>query len=615
MAKAKGSVSKTIVWIILALLIVGLMGFGTTSFSGRVTNIGTVGTSAISASSYSRALQNEINALQAQAGQQISFQQAQALGLDQRVLAQMVVSAALEHEADAMTLSIGDERLAQELQSIPAFRGSDGAFNRDAYAFTLRNAGLSEAEFEADLRDESASTVLQGAVLAGTTLPDTYINTLVSFAGERRDFTWARLGPEALITGIDEPSEAELTEWYEANIAAFTLPETKVITYAALTPEMILDTVEVDEASLREAYAEQEAQYNQPERRLVERLVFADEAEATTAKTRLESGEATFEELVEERGLALEDTDMGDVSLSDLGAAGDLVFAAETGAIAGPAPTDLGPALFRINAVLAAQQTSFEDAQEDLRVQLALDRARRVIETQAQGFDDELAAGATLEELADTTDMQLGTINWTGENAEDMAAYEEFRAAATAVSEGDFPQIENLGDGGIFALRLDEIRAPAPQPFEDVADAVRAGWELEARTEALVQDAEILRSKLAEGGTFEGSNLAPTVETGLTRNAFANGLPQNVLIEVFAQSVGDVSVVPDEGAALIVRLDAITPVDLESEESQALAQAFGDRAAADVAQDLFRALATDIQTRAGVEIDQQAINAVHVNFQ
>ena len=41
----------------------------------------------------------------------------------------------------------------------------------------------------------------------------------------------------------------------------------------------------------------------------------------------------------------------------------------------------------------------------------------------------------------------------------------------------------------------------------------------------------------------------------------------------------------------------------------------GDRAAQSVAEDLFRALAEDIQARAGVEIDQQALNAVHANFQ
>ena len=63
------------------------------------------------------------------------------------------------------------------------------------------------------------------------------------------------------------------------------------------------------------------------------------------------------------------------------------------------------------------------------------------------------------------------------------------------------------------------------------------------------------------------------------------------------------------------RLDAINDADPESETAQSLAQSFGDRAAQSVAQDLFRALASEIQSRAGVSIDQQALNAVHANFQ
>lgn len=615
MAKKSGSISRTVVWIILGLLIVGLAGFGTTSFTGRFDSIGTVGDSEIGTSAYARALQAEIRALEAQTGGPLTFQQAQEMGVQQRVLSQLVTTAALETEASALGISVGDERLAQDLRAIAAFRGPDGDFNRDAYAFALRNAGLTEAEFEADLRDESAATLLQGAVLAGIRLPDTYIDTLVAYAGERRDFTWAELGASALTTGIPEPTEADLQTWYDANIDRFTIPETKVITYVSLTPDMIVDSVEVDEQALRDLYEDRAEQYRQPERRLVERLVFANDEAAQAAAERLAAGEADFEALVEARGLALSDTDMGDVSAAELGAAADTVFAAEAGDVVGPAPSDLGPALYRVNGVLAAQETTFEEAQPTLRDELALDRARRVIEGQAQGFDDELAAGATLEELADQTELELGQIDWTGENAEGIAGYDIFREAAEAVQEGDFPEMAILADGGVFALRLDEIRAPAPQPFEDVRDEVVAGWEQDQRTEALVEEAETLRGRLAEGQTFEAAGLTPSTQTGLTRNAFGGQLPEALIERVFTMEPGAVAVLPGAGTAILVRLDAVNAADPESEQAQALSGLLGDQAAQDVAQDLFRALSADIQSRVRVVIDQDALNAVHANFQ
>lgn len=617
MAKATKATSKTLGLILLGLLIVSLMGFGVTNFSGNVRSIGKVGTAEISLNDYFRSIQSELRALEAQGGERLSFQQAQALGIPDAVLARLVVTAALEHETHELDISVGDERLVQDIRNIQAFQGSDGTFDREAYAFTLRNAGLSEREFEEDIRAESAVTLLQGAVLAGTRLPDIYVSTLVNYAAERRSVSWVELGADRLSAPLGDPSDEDLRLWYEKNIDRFTRPETRRLTYAWVTPEMIVDSVEVDQDALRAAYEQRSDEFNLPERRLVERLVFADDAAAQQALARLAAGEIDFETLVAERGLTLEDIDLGDVTRTDLGGGGDIVFAAQPGDVAGPVTTTLGPALFRVNAVLSAQETPFEEAEAQLRDELAMDRARRVIEGQAQGFDDELAAGATLEDLAATTDMELGQIDWTGREAEGIAAYDAFREAASTTAEGDFPQITVLDDGGVFAMRLDDIQPPAPIPLDEVREDVIAGWTLATQAEALAEVGRTLAARLSEGLTFEALDLSPRSAPDLSRNAFTTDLPQGLVSEAFAMTLGDVRVLPglDSGTALLVRLDAITPPDPEGEQAQLLTRLFSDQAAQDVAQDLFQALATDIQTRAGVEIDQAARNAVHTNFQ
>lgn len=614
MSKTTKNIGKTFIWILMGLLIVGLMGFGATNFSGTLRSIGKVGDTELDINDYARAVQNEINAAQEQAGTPISFPLAQQAGLPDRALAQMVTSAAIENEAKEMGISIGDERLAQDIRAIPQFQGPDGAFNRDAYGFALRNNDLSEQEFEEDVRGDAATSMLQGAVLAGIELPDTYVNTLIAYAGERRSFSWAEVS-SSFDLGLPEPTDAELNAWYEANIERFTLPETKEITYVWLTPDMIVDTVEVDEATLRAAYDERFAEFNMPERRLVERLAFADMAAAEAALARVNEGEFTFEALVEERGLALTDVDLGDVSLDDLGAAGEVVFAAETGALAGPVDSDLGPALYRVNAVLAEQVTSFEDAQSMLRDEQALDRARRVIDAEAQALDDELAAGATLEELAQSTEAELGSIGWFNGQDAGIAGYDAFREAAAAITAADFPQIDTLGDGGIFAMRLEEIREAAPQPFEDVRDTVVEGWEQEQKTNALLESAEIAVTALSDGSSFEDQGLTPEQGTELTRNAALPGVPEGMIAKVYGLATGEATTLPGAGTAYVVRLDEILPADMEGESAVMLRQIYGDQAANDIAQDLFRALATDIQTRAGVEINQDARNAVHANFQ
>ena len=614
MARKQNSLSKTFVWIILALLFVGLAGFGATNLSGTIRTVGFVGDKPISVTSYARAIQNEMNALQAQTGQTLSFATAQAFGLDRQVMAQLVTARALDHETDQLGLSIGDENLRQQLLEVDAFKGIDGKFDREAYRFALQNANLDEAEFEEQLREDATRAMLQGAVLAGNTLPDAFADAMISYIGEQRGFTWARITADTLETEITTPDDAALTAYYAANAETYTLPETKRITYAWLTPTMILDTVEVDEAALRDEYAKRDAEFNQPERRLVERLPFADQESANSAKAQLEVGSGSFDSLVTDRGLELSDVDMGDVAQDELGTAGEAVFAAAVGDVVGPFATDLGPALFRVNAILAAQATSFEDAQETLRDELAMDRASRVIASQAEGIDDLLAGGATLEELVQETEMVLAQGDWYDDVDEGIAAYDDFRAAAQALTVDDFPKVIELEDGGIYAMRLDEVIAPRPEPLKDIRDRVAADW---TQAETLKAQEELAKSAAAklDNGDFAAAGLEPIVQEPMLRSDFNEDLPAPALRAVFEMDAGEVRTLTDGDVAIVLQLTEIVPADAENDELAQLRSSIAEQSAASVGQDLFQAFANDIQQRAGISIDQQALNAVHANFQ
>lgn len=615
MARKGNSVSKTIVWVIMGLLFVGLAGFGAVNFSGSVRQVGQVGDKPVTTDAYVRALQQELRALQAQTGQPISMAQARAFGLDRQVLGQLLTTRALDWEADQMGLSIGDENLRSQLLEIQAFRGIDGTFDREAYRFAVENSGLSEAEFEAQLREEAARTILQAAVLSGTPMPEAYGETLMDYIGARRSFSWVRVTAEDIETEIPAPTDAEVQSYYDENIDAFTAPETRRITYAWLTPEMMLDMVEVPDEAIRDVYESRDEIFNQPERRLVERLAFANDEVAESAAAQLEVGGTTFETLVEDRGLALSDVDMGDMAQGDLGAAGEAVFGAEVGDVVGPFASDLGPALFRVNGVLPAQETAFEDVQDELRDEIARDRARRLIETRGEDIADLLAGGATLEDLAQETDMQLGQIDWFEGAEGDIAGYVEFQEVAAAVTTEDFPDVAELSDGGIFALRLDEVVAPAPRPLDEVRADVIAAWTEDALAEAVVARAEDIAAALSEGRSFEALELEPTAETGLIRSDFVAGTRAGFMEQIFAMEPESVEVIADGDGAIVARLEAELPPDPGNSDLVEARGQLVERATQGVAQDLFQAFANDIQRRAGIELDQAALNAVNSSLQ
>lgn len=613
MAEKKRSIA---VWILLGLLMVGLVGFGSTSLTGTTNAIGRVGDREITAQEYFNTLRRQIDGFSRQIGVPITFAQAQSIGLDRQVLAQLVSERALDNELDRLGLSAGDVRVRDTILAMSDFQGLDGSFDRERYRMVLQAQGLDEAEFEGAIRSALVRQLIEAAVLNGTPEPQAQADILAAWAGETRDIAWATIGPEALAAPVPAPTDADLQTQYEADPAAYTRPEIRSITYAWVTPEMIQDSVIVDEADVRALYESRIAEFVSPERRLVERLVYPDEAAAAAARARLDAGEAGFEALVTERGLELADTDMGDVTPDDLGGAAEGVFAAAAGDVVGPLPSPFGPALYRVNAVLAAQETPLEAVADDLRGELANQRARRMILDMTEDLINRLAGGATIEELVESTEMQLGTIDWFEGMSEGIAAYDSFRSAAAAVQADDFPELGEFDDGGVFTLRLDGVTPPALQPLDEVRDRVAADWTAAATADAILAEAERLAALVRDGGFDQpGLGLVPTLVPGLRRSDFLEGTPPGFVETVFSMAAAEVAVIPDAAGAIVVALQAVNPADMTDPAVIAEKAAIGGDLAQAINRDLFDAFALTIQLGTEISIDEAAVASVNAQMQ
>jgi peptidyl-prolyl cis-trans isomerase D len=606
--------NRIFVWIVVGLLLVGLAGFGTTTMRGTTDTLGTIGDKEIPLQAYATALQNQIRAIEQQTGRPFTLAQAQEIGLDRAVLARLVSERGLDHETARLGLSVGDRRVAEAVLASPAFQGLDGRFDRELYREQLRRLGLTEAEFEADLRDSTARTLLSAAVAGAVPAPAAYADTLAAWLGERRAVTWATVTAADLAEPLPEPSEAELRAHHAANPDAFTAPETRAIAYAWLTPAMLAPAIEVPEDEVRALYEARIDEYVQEERRLVERLVFPSEAEAAAARARLDAGEAGFDDLVAGRGLRLADVDLGDVSRDDLEGAAEAVFAAAPGEVVGPLPTLLGPALFRVNAVLAASEIPFAAAAADLRREIATDRAAARIRDLAPEAEDLLAGGAGLADLAARLGMETGRLVWSEDVSDGIAAYAAFRAAARAAAPGAFPELRDTEDGGIFALVVESITPPAIIPFEEARATVLAHWRAAQEREAVLALAQARAEAVAGGASFESQGLVPRAEPPLTRRDFVEGTTPDFMPAAFRLAPGGATAIPAPDGAIVLRLDAVAPPTPDDPGTLAERRAHPAQKQAALARDLLDAFADTILAGTETRIDEAALAAVHAQF-
>ncbi|HMS94404.1 MAG TPA: peptidyl-prolyl cis-trans isomerase, partial [Tabrizicola sp.] len=545
--RAKSKSKEVAGWLLMGLLVLGLGGFGVTSFGGRVSTLGQVGDVEITADDYARAVQIQASSYAQQLGIQVSAQELLALGLGEDVLRGLIARAALSHEAGRIGLSVGDEGVASQVVKMPEFQGVAGTFDRETYRFQLDRMNQTEAEFEASIRRDVSLKLMQNLISGGITAPATMTEHLHLRLNEKRGFSLLRLTEADLAVPLAAPAEADLTGFYDAHPDMFIKPEAKRITVAMLLPQDIAAEQAVDEAEIQALYDSRIEDYVRPERRIVERLVFPDQAAADAARAKLDGG-ASFEDLVTERGITLSDTDLGDVEKEDLGQAGEAVFAASEGTVVGPLPSNLGPALFRVSVVLAAEETAFASAREELLLELQTEAARAVIDGKFEAIDDLLAGGATLEDLAADEGLKIATLDYVPGTlgATPIEGYEAFRTAAEAVGEGDFSEAIPLEDGGVFALRLDEIVAAAPIPFADAREAVTAAWRAEALAKALSTRAAEIKSAV-EGGASIGSFGIVEVTPEAGRSTRIEGAPDSLIEEVFSLTEGAVLVIDGEG--------------------------------------------------------------------
>lgn len=649
-----------IIWVLMGLLLVGLGGFGIENFAGGGSEVGKVGNVTITSDDYARSVRQEMQGFAQQTGRQISSAEAQEVGLHRNVLARLFLAASMEEQARTLGVSVGDETVGRALMDAPAFQGLTGRFDSARYQQILRDEGLTVRQFEHDMRMDEARMILQQAVISGAPAPSAMVNRTVDWLMETRDIRWHELTAEELATPVATPDEETLKAWHQANSDRFTAPEIRKLSYVWTSPDLLEDKVSLDEQALRDLYEDRIGEFRKPERRLVERLVFQSDEAANAARARLDSGEIGFEQLAAERGLSLADIDEGEVTREQLGPLGDAVFALEQPGIVGPLATDLGPALFSMNAILEPLDVPFEEARAELRGEAALDRARRQIDEMRTDIDDRLAGGALLQELAADTGLELGQIDWRADQQPEqgsIAGYPAFRSEALAITPEDFPELHDLDDGGVFVLQLDEIVPPSLIPFDEIRDRVAEDWTASETHRQLLALAEERRvNAVAQGmqpappreesappvpsatpGQAAGrpnpapvpgaaspraaSTAAATVVQAqlewqkvdnLPRDGFIEGTPEQLVGAAFGLSeVGESEVVDASNRVFLVTLDAIDPVDSTSDQTRTVRDGVSARLRDSIRQDLFEYYARAIQAAQGMTINQAAIDAVN----
>jgi peptidyl-prolyl cis-trans isomerase D len=612
-------VGKSIATIFFGALIVSfaIWGIGDIFRATPASTVAEVGDTKITVDQVRAAYTNQVQQLARQFGTVISPDQARAIGLDQQVVNNLVTEAVMAEEAKKLGLSVSDQLVARSIMENPAFRGSDGQFNRALFDQALRNIGLSEAGFVQEQRQAMARLHLAQALAGDVTAPAAAREAMHRYTSERRTASYLILNA-ALAGDIPAPTQEQLTSFYNERKGTYRAPEYRAVSVLVLDAGSIAKPETVSDADARQRYEQQKARYGQPERRTIQQIPFTAMQDAEAAVAKIKEG-ATFESVAAERGVAATGLELGTFAKAEMldAAVAEAAFNLELNGVSAPIAGRFGPVVIRVTQIQPEAVRPFEEVAAELRQDIAKERAQGQIEKIHDEIEDLRAGAKPLADIAKEKNLTLvqlpavdaGGLDKAG-NAVNVANKDEVVKAAFASDIGVDNEALRMADGGYTWYDVTGIEASREKTLDEVRDQVAAQWREDQIAQRLSEKARALTERLEKGEAIE--TLAQEVNTqaksaaDLARNAAKDDLSAEAVNRIFATPVGKAGNAPsaaDSRAVFKVTAATVPPMNTTTQEAQSidnqLRNGMGD--------DLIGQYITQARQDLGVTINQQAL--------
>lgn len=613
--------------ILLGILVISFAVWGASDafISGGPGEVIRVGDTRVSAVDYRLAYLNRMNALERQLGQPLTQDQAKALGIEQSITNQLVAGAVLDQTAREMGLGISDEQLAKAIGDDPAFKDASGRFSRERLEATLRTIGMDENAYVENQQSVAKRGQLVTGLAQGIEPPDALMKAIAQYQNEKRVFDYAVIDRSA-VTGLAEPTETDLSTYYESNKPAYMAPEYRKLAIVRLTAADIAKPDAVTNEEITAEYEASKAKHTQPEQRRIQQVAFKDAAAAKAAADRLATG-VTVETILGELGRTLADADLGllrkdqipDKSVAE--AAFSLSLNAPSGVIEGA----FGPVVLRVTEIVPEKVTPLADLEAELRKVLAERKAADILFETHDKIEDERAAGDPLADAAAKAGLKAITIEMVdamgngpdGKPVEGIPQAQAVLAEAFQTDEGVEADPVNIGSEGFVWFEVAGVTPERQKPLSEVRDAVKTAWIDAETTKKIEEIARSIADRVSKGEDFAAvlasvlpaaNGTAPQVKVSAEMLRTDTGADfQAAAVEAgfrIPQGKATIALATEPPALIVIRVSKVIEADTATAPAQ-----LRDNVGSQIANDLVSGLVNDLQGRKEVIVNPAAIDA------
>ena len=499
----------------------------------------------------------------------------------QQVLERMIAQAAVGKELQDLRVVTPDESLAAAVRAMPAFKGSDGQFNRTVFASVLQQNGYTEGRFMAQLRADIAQRQLISTITGSAAAPEAEVKPLYASEFEKRSADMA-LFPLSAAPAPAAPDEAVLKRWYDNHPDSYTTPEYRRIKAIELSPQSLASEVTVTDDEMHTAYDEHKADYVTPEKRSAQVISAQDEAKAVALAAKWSAGAdwTTMQAAASADGAAaITQDDALEVQFPDPDLA-KAVFSESADAVSAPVHGQLGWFVVKVTKIAAGSVTGFDQAKDGLRTRILASKAADIMYERANKLDQLLGNGTGLDDLPSELGVVgvLGTLDAKGDTQAGEPAPipgpAELKpgiiAAAFQARQGDPAQLTEVptpstGGSAYYALTVESVIAPGQKPYDAVKIQVAEDWTLDQRRRSQDQSATAMMAEVQGGASFSGAarlaGVTPRLSPLTARNAPDPSLPSELQRVLFGMKKGETTMVETQEGFVVGQLTEIVTPD------------------------------------------------------
>ncbi len=623
---AGGPFAKVLIGLLVASFAV--WGISGSILGGIGYNVIQVGTTNVGVMDYQLAYNGQLNRLSREFQRRLTRVEANQFGLEQMVIAQLVSGAVLDENASKMGLGLSNDQLAGLIGDDPNFVDASGQFSRAQLQLVLRQIGMSEADYVENQKQIAVRNQILDGAAGAFAMPKTFTNALEAYQQEERIFEYVVIGEE-VVADIPSPTEEDISTYYETNKPAYVPPQYRKLEIIKLEAEDIAKPEEITEDELQQAYEDSLARYSTSEKRRVQQLVLENKEQADQVYGKLNSG-AGFEDIVSELGKSLTDVDIGLVEktgIPDQNIA-DSAFALELNKPSDVVDGIFGPVILRVTEIQEEEVKPLFEVENELRNDLALEKAADEVFDLHDTIEDELAAGAGLSEAASKAALKTTVFDAVdrggrrpdGTEVTGIPALEELlrQAFDTGIDIETAPIL--LGSRGYIWFRVVDIIDERQKPLEEVREDVRSAWIATETQKSIRETADKIVDRIRGGRNFSdvlaemlppdslGNSVTSKMSGPIRRNTPQPDLGSQVLEAGFTSVDGSIHVAPaaEAGKFTIFKVSKRKAEGADDLDDALIAQL--NEAAAD---DLFTQLVTDFQIREDIRINRQLIEQIN----